>query len=90
MRDGWKRKKWKGRKRCLKEFGGKEEQGENNTVLPLSAPTVEVDWGTIGANPVFLLVRPVSFPKPVASFGIGDIHDFYHRNPLNVNGLVHT
>jgi hypothetical protein len=30
----------------------------------------------------------VGFPKTVAPSGIGDIHDFHHRNPLNVNKLV--
>jgi len=49
---------------------------------------VHVEWGTIGSNPVFLRAPPVSFPKTVAPSGIGDIHDFHHRNPLNVNKLV--
>jgi hypothetical protein len=30
----------------------------------------------------------IGFPKRAAPSGIGDIHDFHHRNPLNVNKLV--
>jgi len=32
----------------------------------------------------------ISFPKRLASSGIGDIHDFHHRNPLNVKRLSET
>ena len=47
-----------------------------------------IEWGTIRPYPVLLHARPVGFPKRAASSGIGDIHDFHHRNPLNVNKLV--
>ena len=86
--------KWKDRKRYLTELGGKEEDREKipyyRRLTPRSFPAVLVEWETIGANPVFFYGRPVSFPKPVASFGFGDIHDYCQRNPLNVNKLVHT
>jgi hypothetical protein len=49
---------------------------------------VHVELGTIGPNPVFLRARPVGFPKNIAPSGIGDIHDFHHRNPLNVKRLA--
>ena len=32
----------------------------------------------------------VSFPKTVAPFGFWNIHDCYHRNPLNVKRLSKT
>ena len=51
---------------------------------------VHVEWGTIGSNPVFLRAPPVSFPKTVAPFGFWNIHDCYHRNPLNVKRLSKT
>jgi len=51
---------------------------------------IHVELGTIGANPVFLRARPVGFPKRVAPSGIGNIHDFHHRNPLNVKRLSET
>jgi hypothetical protein len=47
-----------------------------------------IKWRTIGPYPVLLRARPIGFPKRAAPSGIGDIHDFHHRNPLNINRLV--
>ena len=45
---------------------------------------------TVRRYSVFLRASLISFPKRVAPFGIGDIHDFHHRNPLNLNRLSRT
>ena len=53
-------------------------------------------WGDIPAKSWCIHPQPrpwpsaagVGFPKRAAPSGIGDIHDFYHRNPLNVKKLV--
>jgi hypothetical protein len=37
-----------------------------------------------------LPTRPVGFPKRAATSGIESIHDFHHRNPLNVKRLSKT
>ena len=53
--------------------------------------SVHIKWRTIRPYPVLLHARPVSFPKTIALFGgIVDIHDFHHRNPLNVKRLSDT
>ena len=49
---------------------------------------VHIKWRTIWPYPVLFRARPVCFPKRAAPSGIGDIHHFHHRNPLNVNKLV--
>lgn len=49
---------------------------------------VHGEWGTVGSNPVFVGAGAVRFPQRAGFFGIGDMHDFHHRNPLDVNKLV--
>ena len=49
---------------------------------------VHIKCGTIRPYPVLLRARTVGFPKRAAPSGIGDIHDFHHRNPINVSILV--
>ncbi len=51
---------------------------------------VDIELGTIRSNPILLRASPISFPKGVAPFRIGDIDDFHHRNPLYVKRLSET
>ena len=46
------------------------------------------ECGTVGSNPVFVRAGAVHFPQKAGFFGIGDMYDFHHRNPLDVNKLV--
>jgi len=49
---------------------------------------VQIEWGTIRPNPVFLCARPVGFPKTTGLFGgIADIHGFHQGTPFYFNRL---
>ncbi len=51
---------------------------------------VDEKWRTVRRYPVFLRASLISFPKRVAPFIIGDIHDFQYGNSLNLKRLSET